>query len=224
MLANDRFKAVQAFAEARTDGFWVQIQRVTDFVIAQVTKIAQFNDFAAGFIQQVEGAMDLNDLLCGDQLSIRAGSGRRQIEGKTVLRILGIQGKRDLPAAAFGRITAFAIIASFIGGDAEEPGLKLAAALKSLDVLDNGEKNLLANLLGIFTREIVGELENESGSGGVMEIEQFVPGRSVAATAATKQFGFAVRAHSVGSLFNTGAFEQIWMEGKILRDRVGLDS
>ena len=171
MLADDSFEAIQAFAKAGTDGFWVQIERMADFVIAQIGEITQFNDLAAGRIQLIEGAMQLRDLFGGHELGIRTGRGGWRIEREAVLGVFGIERKGGLAATAFGGGTALAVIAGFVCGDAKEPGLKLAAAMKGIEILDNGQENFLADFLGIFPREIRCKLENESGGGGIMEVE-----------------------------------------------------
>ena len=102
----------------------------------------------------------------------------------------------DLAAAAFGGMEALAVIAGFVGGDAEQPGLKLAAAVEGLEVPDDGEEDFLANLLDVLAGEIVPELEDKAPGGGVMQVEQFVPGPRLAAAAAGDQIGFGFGTHA----------------------------
>ena len=81
-------------------------------------------------------------------------SGRRsragRVNGQAALGVLGLEGNRELAAAAFGGVLALTVIARFVGGDAEEPGLKLALAVEGIEVLDDGKECVLANLLGIL--------------------------------------------------------------------------
>src|SRR5690242_5661998 len=130
MLANNGLEAIQAFTEARTDGFWVQIERVADFVIAQIGEITQFDDFATGGIQSVESAMDLRDLFGGHEWGVGTGGGGWRVEREAVFGVFGVERNGSLAAAAFRGVTAFAVIAGFVCGDAKEPGLKLATAVK----------------------------------------------------------------------------------------------
>src|SRR5262249_53319743 len=80
--------------------------------------------------------------------------------------------------------------ARFVGGDAEEPGLKLAFAVKRIDVANDGKEGFLADFFGVLLREIRTELEDEAAGGGVVQVEEFVPGGGLAATASFRQFGF----------------------------------
>ena len=91
MLADNSFEPIKAFAEARTDGFWVQIERTTDFVVAQIGEISQLDDLAAGRIQLVERAMHLCDLFGGHKLSVRVGGSAWGIQREAVLRIFGVE-------------------------------------------------------------------------------------------------------------------------------------
>ena len=66
------------------------------------------------------------------------------------LGVLGLERNGSLAAAAFGRVLALAVIARLVGGDAEEPGLKLAPAVEGIEVPDDGQEDFLANLLHVF--------------------------------------------------------------------------
>jgi hypothetical protein len=83
----------------------------------------------------------------------------------------------------------------FVGGDPEEPSLKLALPLKGEDVLDDAQKRLLADFFHILGGETGTELVDKSSSGGVMPFEQLVPGIFVAFAAASQQFSLAQLAH-----------------------------
>jgi hypothetical protein len=72
------------------------------------------------------------------------------------------------------------VIARFIGRDPENPCLQAAASGERLDILYDSEKSFLANLLRILAHEIGRQLENESGGGGIMQIEQLIPSRRFA--------------------------------------------
>src|SRR5207247_8195482 len=114
------------------------------------------------------------------------------------LRIFSLQRDRRLPAATLGRVAALAIVARFVGGDAEQPRLKLALAVERLEVANDGQKNFLADFLGIFACKIRRQLENDTPGGRVVPIEQFVPRFSLAAATTRQQFSF--RAHDVSTL------------------------
>src|SRR5262245_35724068 len=92
---------------------------------------------------------------------------------------------------------ALPVIARLIRGDAKEPGLKLALALEGFDILDDREKNFLANLLHIFPSEIASELKNKSPRGGIMPIEELVPGGGISPPATREQFGLGLLSHTV---------------------------
>jgi hypothetical protein len=64
-----------------------------------------------------------------------------------------------------------------------------------MDVLDDGQEHLLANLLGIFPRELLPELKYESCRCGIVPVEQFIPGAGFTPATAGKQINFGVRAH-----------------------------
>src|SRR5262249_39380473 len=90
---------------------------------------------------------------------------------------------------------ALSMVACLVGGNAEQPGLELALALKRADVFDDGEENFLANLLRVFPGEIGSELENEASRRGVVPIKQLIPGTRLAAPAARQQLSFRFAAH-----------------------------
>ena len=101
-----------------------------------------------------------------------------------------------LAAAAFGRVLALAVIPRLVGGDAEEPGLKLAAAVEGIEVPDDGQEDFLANLLDVLAREIVPELKDKAPRRRVMPVEQLVPGPRLTTAAARKQVSFGVGTHA----------------------------
>ena len=79
---------------------------------------------------------------------------------------------------------ALAVVAGLVGGDSEEPGLKLAAALKRLEIADDRQEDLLANLLHVLAREIMPKLEDKTPRRRVMPVEQLVPRPGFTAAAA----------------------------------------
>src|SRR4051812_31940245 len=83
------------------------------------------------------------------------------------------------------------IIARLVRRNSKQPGLKLAIALKSTQVLDHREKYFLTDFLHIFPGEIVSELENKPGRRLIMSIEQDVPRFRMALQAPLQQFSFA---------------------------------
>jgi hypothetical protein len=110
-------------------------------------------------------------LFRAQESEVGRGRGAGRIEGQTGGGVLGLQGKRDVPPATLRRMLTFPKIACFIGSDPKKPGLKLAPALKGIDVPNHVEKRLLADLFRILLCKIVPELENEPPHRRVMEIE-----------------------------------------------------
>ena len=78
-------------------------------------------------------------------------------------------------------------VARLVRRDAEEPGLKLAVAMKGVEVADDRQENLLANLLHVLAREVRSQLENKSPGGSLVEIKQLVPRSCFAPPAARQQ-------------------------------------
>src|SRR5262245_25881552 len=111
-----------------------------------------------------------------------------------------MNGNGGYSAAALGRVLALAIIPRAIGRNAKKPGLELRITLKSVQVLDNRQKNFLGDLLDIFSGEVGRQLENEPTRRGIMLIKKLVPGVSLALAAAGQQVGFGVRSHPMGNL------------------------
>ena len=128
-----------------------------------------------------------------------SGAGRRagRVEGQAGLGVFGLERNGRLAAAAFGRVLALAVIARLVGGDAEQPGLKLALAVKGIEVPDDGQEDLLANLLRVLAREIVPKLKDEAPRRRVMPVEQLVPRLRLTPAAARKQVCFSVGTHAV---------------------------
>ena len=91
---------------------------------------------------------------------------------------------------------ALAVIARLVGGDAEQPGLKLAAAVEGIEVPDDGQEDFLANLLHVLAREIVPKLKDKAPRRRVMPVEQLVPGLRFTPAAARKQLSFSVGTHA----------------------------
>src|SRR5260370_35443139 len=120
------------------------------------------------------------------------------MEGEAVLRVVILEGQRREAAPPFGRVLALAVVTRLVGRDAKEPGLELALALEILKALDHRQKDLLANLLGIFPREVVAELEDESSRRRIMKVEQLLPRLRLALAAAGQQPGFAGSTHAAG--------------------------
>ena len=145
---------------------------------------------------------------------IRPGRVGRRVGREAGFRVFGLQRNGRLSAAALGGDPFFAVIARLVRGDAEKPGLEPAFAVEGIEVFDDGQKDFLANFLGIFAGEIGRELENETPRRRVMQIEQFVPRFRFAATAARQQCRF--RVHAVSTLFQACPFEQNF-RGSILR-------
>jgi hypothetical protein len=179
---------------------------MTEFLVTQIGEITELDNFAAGLAELVEGFADERHFFGGHDELVGAGQFGGRIEREAGFVILGLQGNGRVAAAALGGVAALAKIARFICGDAEEPGLKLALAVKRLEVADDGEKNFLANFLGVFVREIGAELEDETTGGGVVQIEELVPGIGLPATASFQQFGFG--AHAIQTVRERLGFEQ----------------
>ena len=85
--------------------------------------------------------------------------------------IFGLEGDRGLAAPAFCGMLAFTVIACLVGRDAEEPRLELALPMKCIQVSDDGQEHLLADLLGILAREVVPELEDEPPRSRIVSVE-----------------------------------------------------
>ena len=110
--------------------------------------------------------------------------------------VLGLERKRSLAAAAFSRVLALAVIARLVGGDAEQPGLKLASTMEGFEVPDDGQEDFLANLLDVLARKVVAELEDKAPRCRVMPVEQFVPGLRFTPAAARNQLNFSIGTHA----------------------------
>src|ERR1017187_10498713 len=146
-LPGDGFQPIEAFAQARADGLGVEIERAADLVIAQIAEIPHFDDSAARFDKLVEGLVDQRDLLDVHQGDVGRGNGAGRVDGQAALGVFGLKRNRGLAAAALGSLPPLAVIPGFVGGDAEEPGLKLAPAVEGIEVPDDGQEDFLANLL-----------------------------------------------------------------------------
>src|SRR5258706_2005226 len=169
---------------------------MADFVVAQIAEIAQLDDFPAGFAKLVEGLLHQSSLFSAHQHSGGPGRGGRWINRQTALRVLGLKGDGRLAAAPFGRLAPLAVVAGFVGGDAKQPGLKLALTVKGIEVLDDGKEHLLAQFFPVFARQVVSELEYETPRRSVMLVKQFIPGRRFPPAAAREQPGFSFRTHA----------------------------
>ena len=66
---------------------------------------------------------------------------------------------------------ALAVIPRLVGGDAEQPGLKLTPAVEGIEVPDDGQKDFLANLLNVFAREVVPKLKDKASRRCIMAVE-----------------------------------------------------
>lgn len=161
-----------------------------DLLVAQIGEVAQFDDLAARPAQLIQGLTDQRAVFGLDHGQVRARGVAGRINGQAGLGILGVQGKRDLPAAALGRAQALAVVVGLVGGDAKEPGLELAVALEGAQTFDDGQKGFLADFLHIFAVEIRRELEDETPRRRVVQIKKLVPSLRLAATATGQQLGF----------------------------------
>jgi len=212
----DGFEPVEAFAEAGADGFRVEDQGFADFLVAKVAEVTEFDDFAAGFAELFERLVEEGHALGIHEGKIRRGGVGGRIDDGAVSVIDGMQGNGDVAAAAFGGGAALAVIARLVGGDAEDPGLKLAAAVEGGQVFDDGKKDFLGDFLDVFTGKIVRQLEDEPSGGGIMAVEQFIPGVRFACAAAADQAGFRVGGHC-GSMVTSGGGGGNPVDGKIAR-------
>ena len=190
--SGDFLKPIQAFAQPRADGFWIELQRNADFLVTQAAEIAQFNDLAARLAQLIESLPKQGVLFRSDERGIGRRFAAGRVEAQPGVGVFSVQGNQGLAAAPFGRPVALAIIPGFIGGNAKEPGLELAFALKRMQMLDDGKKGFLADFLSILTRSIMSKLKDESRGGGVVPIKQLVPGRRVTQAALRQQLALGL--------------------------------
>jgi hypothetical protein len=84
--------------------------------------------------------------------------------------------------------------------DSEQPGLKLAVAPKSINILDYRQEGFLANFFDVFPGPIRSKLKNKSPGRRVMGPENLVPRVGLAPSAARHQIRFRVGTH--GPQFN----------------------
>ena len=82
--AGDGLEPVEAFAQARTDGFGVQFQRGADLFVAQVAEISQFDDFAADVAELFQRLVDQPDF----SAVINVASGAGAVLGGSIIRPL----------------------------------------------------------------------------------------------------------------------------------------
>src|SRR5205823_74687 len=125
-LLRDLFQPIQAFAQPGTDRLGVQLQRAGDFLVAQISKITQFDDFTARLIELVQRFVHQSALFTSHQGLVRPWGRAWQVEDPVSLRVFSLNGNGYLAAAAFSRVLPLAIIPRFVGGDPNQPGLKLA--------------------------------------------------------------------------------------------------
>ena len=144
---------------------------MADLLVAQVAEVAQLDDFPAGFLDLLDSPLDERSLLRVDQHIVGPQSCAGRVNGQPGLRILGLQGNRILSAATFGGAPVLPVIAGFVGGDAEQPGLEAALPVKGIKMLDDRQECLLGNLLRILAREIVPELEDEPSRRRIVQVE-----------------------------------------------------
>jgi hypothetical protein len=212
----DGFEPVEAFAEAGADGFGVEDQDLADFLVAKVAEVAEFDDFAARFAKLFERPVEEGHALGVHEGEVRRGGVCGRINDGAIGTVHGMQGDGDVSAAAFGGGAALAVIAGLVGGDAEDPGLKLAATMEGGQVFDDGKKDFLGDFLDVFPGEIVGQLKDEPAGGGVMKAEQFIPGVRFACAAAADQAGFRVGGHC-GTMVTSGGSGGNPVDGKAAR-------
>ncbi len=107
-FSRDFLQPVQAFAQARTDGFRIQLQRRAQFLVTQVAEIAQLDDFAARLAELVERFAHQPGCSAFIRNSSGPGASGRRIGRQSGFGIFGLQRNRRLAAAAFGRRPLFA--------------------------------------------------------------------------------------------------------------------
>jgi len=188
-------EAVEAFAETGTDGLGIQIEGLAEVLVAEVAEIAELDDFAAGFAQLIEGLMQEGDAFGVHQDRVGAGRNGGRVDGRCVVRFVGLERDGGLAAAALEGLTVLAVIVGLVCGDAEDPGLKLAVALEGIEVLDDGQEDLLADFLRVLPGEIGPQLKNEPADRRVMPVKQFVPGLGITLAAASDQLTLGAGIH-----------------------------
>ena len=149
---------------------------------------------------QVAVKLALPDVGPISQTGIRSGTGALCVIAyafSTKRHIFEIDGTEAAGAlaGAIGGLLAFPVIARLVGGDAEDPRLHPAAAVKRRDILNDSQKSLLANLLHVFAREGRRQLEDEPGRRRVMKVEKRVPGPVFSLPATGDQWRFGIRTH-----------------------------
>ena len=195
----DGFKAVEAFAEAGADGFGVEIEGAANFLVAEIAEVAEFDDFATGFAQLFERLVEEGHALGVHKREVRRRGVGGGIHDRTVGVVDRMQRHGNMPAAAFGGRAPLTVVARLVGGDAEYPGLELAVALEGGKTFYDGKKNFLGDFLDVFAGKIVRQLEDEAPGGGIVPVEQFVPGAGIACAAAAEQAGFRFGGHAGAS-------------------------
>ena len=101
-LVRDGFETVEAFAQARADGFRIQFQSAAQLLVAQVPEVSQLDDFAARFPELIHCGAHQCHLLRAHQVFVGSGRAAGRVRRQTGGWILGLQGNGGLPGAAFG--------------------------------------------------------------------------------------------------------------------------
>src|SRR5437764_319286 len=135
----DQTEAIETFAQARADGFWIQSQLGCDFAVTQVAIITQLNDFPAGVVQLIEALPNETRSFGVYEQGIRPGTLRWRIEAFA----RAIEREMNYPAPALLGTTLSAKIHRLVRGHAQQPRMK-----RSLLILAAGLLSIVSNARG----------------------------------------------------------------------------
>src|SRR5205085_4210198 len=181
----DQTEAIETFAQARADGFWIQSQLGCDFAVTQVAIITQLNDFPAGVVQLIEALPNETRSFGVYEQGIRPGTLRWRIEAFA----RAVEREMNHPAPALLGTTLSAKIHRLVRGYAQQPRLKRTFSLKGCQVSHHREEGFLANFFRVFVIEVGRQLENEARRHRIIFVEQRIPGLRVTAATAFDQIG-----------------------------------
>src|SRR5260370_1370335 len=124
----DHAEAIETFAQAGADGFWIQSQLGGNFGIAQVAIITQLNDLPTRIVQLIEALPNETRRFGVYQHGIRSGTSRWRIDFAAFAST--IERELDNVATAFLGATFSAKIQRLVRRHAQQPRLKRTLSLK----------------------------------------------------------------------------------------------